>query len=98
MVTVDRSSPPSTKTRTPWRVVTVPDHTWERSGTTVVSTQIQTGFIVGGADGTLYAVGVEWAQWKGWDYYLKSISMKVRPVQKISRTVLQQNIIIKVRV
>lgn len=53
MVTVDRSSPPSTKTRTLWRVVTVPDHTWERSGTTVVSTQIQTGFIVGGADGTL---------------------------------------------
>uniref|UniRef100_A0A7N6ATB4 Fibrinogen C-terminal domain-containing protein n=1 Tax=Anabas testudineus TaxID=64144 RepID=A0A7N6ATB4_ANATE len=34
-----------------------------------------------GADGTLYAVGVEWYQWKGHDYSLKSISMKIRPVQ-----------------
>ncbi|XP_034534758.1 microfibril-associated glycoprotein 4-like [Notolabrus celidotus] len=34
-----------------------------------------------GADGTLYAVGVEWQQWKGYDYSLKSISMKIRPVQ-----------------
>ncbi|XP_026207713.1 microfibril-associated glycoprotein 4-like [Anabas testudineus] len=33
-----------------------------------------------GADGTLYAVGVEWYQWKGHDYSLKSISMKIRPV------------------
>ncbi|KAK2818944.1 hypothetical protein Q5P01_024505 [Channa striata] len=35
-----------------------------------------------GADGTLYAVGVEWYQWKGHhDYSLKAISMKIRPVQ-----------------
>ncbi|XP_073346481.1 microfibril-associated glycoprotein 4-like [Pagrus major] len=34
-----------------------------------------------GADGTLRAVGVEWVQWKGYDYSLKSISMKIRPVQ-----------------
>ncbi|KAM6897121.1 microfibril-associated glycoprotein 4-like [Xenentodon cancila] len=34
-----------------------------------------------GADGSLYAVGVEWSSWKGRDYSLKSISMKIRPVQ-----------------
>ncbi|KAF1373420.1 hypothetical protein PFLUV_G00238680 [Perca fluviatilis] len=34
-----------------------------------------------GADSTLYAVGVEWATWKGHDYSLKTISMKIRPVQ-----------------
>ncbi|XP_041671489.1 microfibril-associated glycoprotein 4-like [Cheilinus undulatus] len=34
-----------------------------------------------GADNTLYAVGVEWKHWKGHDYSLKSISMKIRPVQ-----------------
>uniref|UniRef100_A0A3P8QBA4 Fibrinogen C-terminal domain-containing protein n=1 Tax=Astatotilapia calliptera TaxID=8154 RepID=A0A3P8QBA4_ASTCA len=34
-----------------------------------------------GADGTIYAVGVEWHQWKGYDYSLKTISMKIRPVQ-----------------
>ncbi|XP_074550179.1 microfibril-associated glycoprotein 4-like [Halichoeres trimaculatus] len=34
-----------------------------------------------GADGTIYAVGVDWRQWKGFDYSLKSISMKIRPVQ-----------------
>ncbi|XP_047465262.1 microfibril-associated glycoprotein 4-like isoform X2 [Mugil cephalus] len=34
-----------------------------------------------GADGTLLAVGVEWKLWKGNDYSLKSISMKIRPVQ-----------------
>ncbi|XP_053197635.1 microfibril-associated glycoprotein 4-like [Scomber japonicus] len=34
-----------------------------------------------GADGTLYAVGVEWSTWKGHDYSLKTISMKIRPVQ-----------------
>uniref|UniRef100_A0A671X1C6 Microfibril associated protein 4 n=1 Tax=Sparus aurata TaxID=8175 RepID=A0A671X1C6_SPAAU len=34
-----------------------------------------------GADGTLYGVGVEWSHWKGSDYSLKSISMKIRPVQ-----------------
>ncbi|XP_070846575.1 microfibril-associated glycoprotein 4-like [Chaetodon trifascialis] len=33
-----------------------------------------------GADKTLYAVGVEWSQWKGHDYSLKAISMKIRPV------------------
>ncbi|XP_049915453.1 microfibril-associated glycoprotein 4-like isoform X1 [Epinephelus moara] len=34
-----------------------------------------------GADGTLFAVGVEWFHWKGYDYSLKAISMKIRPVQ-----------------
>ncbi|KAM4525609.1 microfibril-associated glycoprotein 4-like [Odontesthes bonariensis] len=34
-----------------------------------------------GADGTLYAVGVEWKLWKEHDYSLKAISMKIRPVQ-----------------
>ncbi|CAK6984577.1 microfibril-associated glycoprotein 4-like [Scomber scombrus] len=34
-----------------------------------------------GADATIYAVGVEWKFWKGWDYSLKTISMKIRPVQ-----------------
>ena len=34
-----------------------------------------------GADSTLYAVGVEWATWKGYNYSLKTISMKIRPVQ-----------------
>ncbi|XP_047464161.1 microfibril-associated glycoprotein 4-like [Mugil cephalus] len=34
-----------------------------------------------GADGTLLGVGVEWKLWKGHDYSLKSISMKIRPVQ-----------------
>ncbi|XP_041672184.1 microfibril-associated glycoprotein 4-like [Cheilinus undulatus] len=34
-----------------------------------------------GVDGTLYAVGVEWYHWKGYDYSLKRFSMKIRPVQ-----------------
>lgn len=34
-----------------------------------------------GADDTLFAVGVEWVPWKGVNYSLKSISMKIRPVQ-----------------
>uniref|UniRef100_A0A8C9XAK3 Microfibril associated protein 4 n=1 Tax=Sander lucioperca TaxID=283035 RepID=A0A8C9XAK3_SANLU len=34
-----------------------------------------------GADSTVYGVGVEWYQWKGDEYSLKSISMKIRPVQ-----------------
>ncbi|KAF1373417.1 hypothetical protein PFLUV_G00238650 [Perca fluviatilis] len=34
-----------------------------------------------GADNTLDAVGVEWATWKGRNYSLKTISMKIRPVQ-----------------
>ncbi|KAM6898092.1 microfibril-associated glycoprotein 4-like [Lycodopsis pacificus] len=34
-----------------------------------------------GADGTIFAVGVEWYQWKGNNYSLKTISMKIRPVQ-----------------
>lgn len=33
-----------------------------------------------GADKTIYAVGVEWSKWKGHDYSLKAISMKIRPV------------------
>ncbi|KAF7203669.1 microfibril-associated glycoprotein 4 [Nothobranchius furzeri] len=32
-----------------------------------------------GSDGSLYAVGVEWTSWKGRDYSLKAISMKIRP-------------------
>lgn len=50
------------------------------SGTTSVTLQTLTGFIWG-ADGTLFAVGVSWSSWKGHDYSLKSISMKIRPVQ-----------------
>ncbi|KAL7371593.1 hypothetical protein ABVT39_001781 [Epinephelus coioides] len=34
-----------------------------------------------GADSTLSRVGVEWHYWKGNDYSLKTISMKIRPVQ-----------------
>ncbi|XP_074542331.1 microfibril-associated glycoprotein 4-like [Halichoeres trimaculatus] len=34
-----------------------------------------------GAGGTLHAIGVEWYTWKGHNYSLKSISMKIRPVQ-----------------
>ncbi|XP_044193606.1 microfibril-associated glycoprotein 4-like isoform X2 [Thunnus albacares] len=34
-----------------------------------------------GADDTVTYVGVEWYQWKGHDYSLKTISMKIRPVQ-----------------
>uniref|UniRef100_I3KSB8 Microfibril associated protein 4 n=1 Tax=Oreochromis niloticus TaxID=8128 RepID=I3KSB8_ORENI len=34
-----------------------------------------------GADGTIHGVGVEWSRWKGFDYSLKTISMKIRPVQ-----------------
>uniref|UniRef100_A0A3Q2DP29 Microfibril-associated glycoprotein 4-like n=1 Tax=Cyprinodon variegatus TaxID=28743 RepID=A0A3Q2DP29_CYPVA len=34
-----------------------------------------------GADNAVHAVGVEWETWKGNDYSLKSISMKIRPAQ-----------------
>ncbi|XP_038591615.1 microfibril-associated glycoprotein 4-like isoform X2 [Micropterus salmoides] len=34
-----------------------------------------------GADSTIHAVGVDWSAWKGLDYSLKTISMKIRPVQ-----------------
>uniref|UniRef100_A0A3Q2GGS0 Microfibril associated protein 4 n=1 Tax=Cyprinodon variegatus TaxID=28743 RepID=A0A3Q2GGS0_CYPVA len=34
-----------------------------------------------GADGSIYAVGVEWFTWKGYNYSLKAISFKIRPVQ-----------------
>ncbi|XP_073345220.1 microfibril-associated glycoprotein 4-like [Pagrus major] len=34
-----------------------------------------------GADKTLLGLGVEWQQWKGVNYSLKSISMKIRPVK-----------------
>lgn len=34
-----------------------------------------------GADGTLFAVGVEWYHWKKYDYSLKSFTMKIRPTK-----------------
>uniref|UniRef100_A0A3P9HFB2 Fibrinogen C-terminal domain-containing protein n=1 Tax=Oryzias latipes TaxID=8090 RepID=A0A3P9HFB2_ORYLA len=34
-----------------------------------------------GKDGTIQAVGVEWEQWKGSNYSLKSISFKIRPLR-----------------
>ncbi|XP_042253791.1 microfibril-associated glycoprotein 4-like [Thunnus maccoyii] len=34
-----------------------------------------------GADNTQREVGVEWSHWKGFNYSLKAISMKIRPVQ-----------------
>ncbi|CAK6980905.1 microfibril-associated glycoprotein 4-like [Scomber scombrus] len=34
-----------------------------------------------GADATVSAVGVSWSLWKGRNYSLKTISMKIRPVQ-----------------
>ncbi|XP_053179083.1 microfibril-associated glycoprotein 4-like [Scomber japonicus] len=34
-----------------------------------------------GADSTIYAVGVDWQHWKGYNYSLKTVSMKIRPVQ-----------------
>ncbi|XP_028286572.1 microfibril-associated glycoprotein 4-like [Parambassis ranga] len=34
-----------------------------------------------GADNSLFAVGINWYSWKGHDYSLKTISMKIRPVQ-----------------
>ncbi|XP_072289826.1 microfibril-associated glycoprotein 4-like [Eucyclogobius newberryi] len=34
-----------------------------------------------GADATIYGIGVEWSTWRGYDYSLKSFSMKTRPVQ-----------------
>ncbi|XP_071393477.1 microfibril-associated glycoprotein 4-like [Centroberyx affinis] len=40
-----------------------------------------TGVYRWGADKTLFAIGVEWSSWKGHDYSLKTISMKIRPLQ-----------------
>ncbi|KAI4796511.1 hypothetical protein KUCAC02_026930 [Chaenocephalus aceratus] len=39
------------------------------------------GVYLWGADSTIFAIGVNWYTWKGHNYSLKSISMKVRPVQ-----------------
>ncbi|KAK5905421.1 hypothetical protein CgunFtcFv8_001388 [Champsocephalus gunnari] len=39
------------------------------------------GVYIWGADDTIFAIGVNWYHWKGHNYSLKSISMKVRPVQ-----------------
>ncbi|KAL3045971.1 hypothetical protein OYC64_004056 [Pagothenia borchgrevinki] len=39
------------------------------------------GVYLWGADSTIFAIGVDWSSWKGYDYSLKSISMKIRPVQ-----------------
>ncbi|KAG7316145.1 hypothetical protein KOW79_021011 [Hemibagrus wyckioides] len=38
------------------------------------------GIYLWGRDGTHYAIGNVWQQWKGYDYGLKYISMKIRPV------------------
>ncbi|XP_036419540.1 microfibril-associated glycoprotein 4-like [Colossoma macropomum] len=38
------------------------------------------GIYLWGKDGTLFAIGNVWYHWKGIDYGLKSISMKIRPV------------------
>uniref|UniRef100_A0A8B9HSN9 Fibrinogen C-terminal domain-containing protein n=1 Tax=Astyanax mexicanus TaxID=7994 RepID=A0A8B9HSN9_ASTMX len=38
------------------------------------------GMYLKGRDGSLFAVGDVWQQWKGYDYGLKSISMKIRPI------------------
>uniref|UniRef100_A0A1A8EQC8 Microfibrillar-associated protein 4 n=2 Tax=Nothobranchius korthausae TaxID=1143690 RepID=A0A1A8EQC8_9TELE len=32
-----------------------------------------------GADNTIFAIGVEWYQWKNYNYSLKGITMKIRP-------------------
>ncbi|KAM9336981.1 microfibril-associated glycoprotein 4-like [Symphorus nematophorus] len=34
-----------------------------------------------GYDKTVHAVGLDWKMWKGYDYSLKTISFKIRPVQ-----------------
>lgn len=34
-----------------------------------------------GPDATLYAIGVIWYHWRGHDYSLKGISMKIRPTK-----------------
>ncbi|XP_036419538.1 microfibril-associated glycoprotein 4-like isoform X2 [Colossoma macropomum] len=38
------------------------------------------GIYLWGKDGTHFAIGNVWYHWKGYDYGLKSISMKIRPV------------------
>ncbi|XP_066516600.1 microfibril-associated glycoprotein 4-like [Hoplias malabaricus] len=38
------------------------------------------GVYLWGKDGTLFAIGNVWYHWKGYDYGLKFISMKIRPV------------------
>ncbi|XP_017541215.1 microfibril-associated glycoprotein 4-like [Pygocentrus nattereri] len=38
------------------------------------------GIYLWGRDGTIYAIGNVWYDWKGIDYGLKSITMKIRPV------------------
>ncbi|XP_036413255.1 microfibril-associated glycoprotein 4-like isoform X1 [Colossoma macropomum] len=38
------------------------------------------GIYLWGKDGTFYAIGNVWYHWKGYDYGLKFISMKIRPV------------------
>ncbi|XP_066515859.1 microfibril-associated glycoprotein 4-like [Hoplias malabaricus] len=38
------------------------------------------GVYLWGKDGTHYAIGNVWLHWKGYDYGLKFISMKIRPV------------------
>ncbi|XP_038592516.1 microfibril-associated glycoprotein 4-like [Micropterus salmoides] len=39
------------------------------------------GVYLWGADKTISSVGVMWSAWKGYDYSLKTFSMKIRPVQ-----------------
>ncbi|XP_068455388.1 microfibril-associated glycoprotein 4-like [Clinocottus analis] len=43
-----------------------------------------------GADNTLFAVGVDWYRWKGHNYSLKAISMKIRPVVQDQRAAEHQ--------
>uniref|UniRef100_A0A3B4CPR3 Fibrinogen C-terminal domain-containing protein n=1 Tax=Pygocentrus nattereri TaxID=42514 RepID=A0A3B4CPR3_PYGNA len=38
------------------------------------------GIYLWGRDGTFYAIGDVWSTWKPYDYGLKSITMKIRPV------------------
>ncbi|KAK3510900.1 hypothetical protein QTP70_024374, partial [Hemibagrus guttatus] len=38
------------------------------------------GIYLWGKDGTLFAIGNVWYHWKGFDYGVKSITMKIRPV------------------
>ncbi|XP_071393475.1 microfibril-associated glycoprotein 4-like [Centroberyx affinis] len=40
-----------------------------------------TGVYRWGDDDTVYAVGIVWSSWKGYNYSMKTMSMKIRPLQ-----------------